>query len=53
MTIVAIRTDKPQAELYILQEDTTLAQIKWTAHRQLLETIHKKLNSLLIKENLR
>lgn len=47
MTILALRTDKPQAELYLYANSQQLAAIKWQAHRELAETIHKKIGKLL------
>lgn len=50
MTIVALRTDNPEAEIYIMQNAAVISQVSWTAHRQLLETIHVKLTEILKKE---
>lgn len=47
MKILAIRTDKPEAELYVYESQKKLAEIKWQAHRQLAKTIHKKINEIL------
>lgn len=47
MLTLAIRTDKPEAELYFFNGDNKLAELKWTAHRQLAETINRKINELL------
>jgi tRNA threonylcarbamoyladenosine biosynthesis protein TsaB len=47
MIILTIRTDKPQAELGLFQDDQQLAYETWLAHRQLAETIHLKIKSLL------
>jgi tRNA threonylcarbamoyladenosine biosynthesis protein TsaB len=48
MLILTIRTDKPEAELGLFDDDKQLAYITWPAHRELSNTIHKKLASLLI-----
>lgn len=47
MLILTIRTDKPEAELGLFDNDTKLAYSTWQAHRQLAETIHKKIQELL------
>lgn len=47
MMILAIRTDKPEAELYLYKDTEQIAVAKWQAHRELAETIHKKLDELL------
>ena len=53
MTVLAIRTDKPEAELYLINEGRIIDEIKWTAHRQLAETIHHKINELLERQVIR
>ena len=45
--ILTIRTDKPEAEIGLFDNSTNLAYNKWEAHRQLSETIHKKIETLL------
>lgn len=47
MIILTMRTDKPDAELGLYDDDTQLTYMTWPAHRQLAETIHTKLNDLL------
>lgn len=47
MLILTIRTDKPEAEIGLYEEDSQLAYETWQAHRQLAETIHTKLSELL------
>jgi tRNA threonylcarbamoyladenosine biosynthesis protein TsaB len=47
MLIVTIRTDKPEAEIGLYNDMTQLEYETWTAHRQLAETIHGKLETLL------
>jgi tRNA threonylcarbamoyladenosine biosynthesis protein TsaB len=44
---LALRTDKPEAELYIFCEGKVVAQIHWEAHRMLAETLHEKVAELL------
>ncbi len=45
--ILTIRTDKPEAEVGLFDSGQKLAYEKWQAHRQLSETIHKKISELL------
>lgn len=46
--ILSIRSDKPEAEIGLFDESgKQLAYETWTAHRQLAETIHKKILDLL------
>lgn len=49
MLTLAIRTDKPEAELFLLQDDRQVASIKWTAHRQLGVSIHQKISEMLLQ----
>lgn len=53
MTILTIRTDKPEAEIGLFNNKTELAYAVWQAHRQLAETLHKKIDELLQKQKLR
>lgn len=45
--ILAIRTDKPQAELYLYANGKQLTAVKWQAHRQLANTLHVQLAKIL------
>ena len=47
MTILTIRSDKPEAEIGLFDYDKKLAYETWQAHRQLAETIHTKIETLL------
>ncbi|HVS58646.1 MAG TPA: tRNA (adenosine(37)-N6)-threonylcarbamoyltransferase complex dimerization subunit type 1 TsaB [Candidatus Saccharimonadales bacterium] len=47
MLIITIRTDKPEAELGLYEDDKQLKYESWLAHRQLAETIHRKIDELL------
>jgi tRNA threonylcarbamoyladenosine biosynthesis protein TsaB len=47
MLILTIRTDKPDAEIGLFEDDKKLAYESWQAHRQLAETIHLKIKQLL------
>jgi tRNA threonylcarbamoyladenosine biosynthesis protein TsaB len=49
MTILTLRTDKPEAEVGIYEDDRQLACSAWHAHRELAETLHTKLSELLEK----
>lgn len=46
--ILAIRTDKPEAEIYLLDDGGAIkAEYKWQAHKELSITILEKINLLL------
>jgi tRNA threonylcarbamoyladenosine biosynthesis protein TsaB len=47
MIILTIRTDKPESEIGLYEDETQLAYETWEAHRQLAETIHNKIQTLL------
>lgn len=47
MFILTIRTDKPEAEIGLYQDETQLAYETWQAHRELSDTLHKKIKALL------
>ena len=49
--IVAIRTDKPDAELYLANNTKIIAEYTWQAHRQLADSIHLKIADLLQSQN--
>ena len=51
MIILTIRTDKPDAEVGLYDGQKQLGYDVWEAHRQLSVTIHKKINTLLVKHN--
>lgn len=51
MAILTIRTDKPEAEIGLYSDNKQLAYEKWQAHRELAETIHSKIATLLQKVN--
>ena len=52
MKILALRTDKPEAELYIYEDKAKLAEIKWTAHWDLAETLNSKIDEILNKSSI-
>ena len=47
MLILTLRTDKPEAEIGLFNDQQQLAYKIWPAHRQLAETIHTQLGDLL------
>jgi tRNA threonylcarbamoyladenosine biosynthesis protein TsaB len=47
MMFLAIRTDKPEAELYLYEGQEQLQALKWQAHRELSLTIHKKMDEVI------
>ena len=47
MLILTIRTDKPEAEIGLFNGSEKLTYKTWSAHRQLAESIHKKIHELL------
>ena len=49
--IVAIRTDKPDAELYLANNTKIIAEYTWQAQRQLADSIHLKIADLLQSQN--
>lgn len=51
MLILTLRTDKPEAEIGLFEDNEKLAYEIWQAHRQLAETIHTKIESLLKSQN--
>ena len=51
MIILTLRTDKPEAEIGLYDDQGQLAYETWTAHRQLAETLHSKTLDLLKRQN--
>jgi tRNA threonylcarbamoyladenosine biosynthesis protein TsaB len=47
MLILTIRTDKPEAEIGLFEDESRLAYTAWMAHRELAETIQGKMESML------
>lgn len=47
MLILTIKTDQPQAEIAIFDNQKPLASHSWQAHRQLAESIHTVVNQVL------
>lgn len=53
MIILALRTDKPEAELYLYNDSKKLAEIKWPAHLKLAETLNSKIEEVFTHQNLK
>lgn len=53
MIIIALRTDKPEAEIALYSDEVCLEREVWQAHRQLAETIHIKLDKLMSRHQLK
>lgn len=47
MLYITLRTDKPESEIGLFMNYEQLAYIPWPAHRELAETIHYKLKTIL------
>lgn len=47
MIILTLRTDKPESEIGLYEDEKQLAYDAWEAHRQLAETLHKKMQKIL------
>ena len=45
--ILGIRTDKPEAELYLIEDGKVVDSYNWHAHRQLSDTLLDKIETLL------
>jgi tRNA threonylcarbamoyladenosine biosynthesis protein TsaB len=52
MIILGIRTDKPEAELYLYDGEKQLEALKWQAHRELSSTLHQQINKVLNKSSI-
>jgi tRNA threonylcarbamoyladenosine biosynthesis protein TsaB len=47
MLILTIRTDNPEAEVGLYEDEKQLAYEKWHAHRELSITLHTKIKEIL------
>ena len=47
MIILTIRTDKPEAELGLFNDNEQIDYLTWQAHRELGQTIHSQTKALL------
>ena len=52
MTILALRTDNPTAELYVYSNGQQIAARQWHGHRQLGETLHTTIKEVLAQAGL-
>lgn len=52
MIILAIKTDQPESEFWLLDNHKTLEKVKYLAHQDLARTIHVQISKLLKKQNL-
>ena len=53
MIILTIRTDNPEAEIGVYDDQTQLAHTTWQAHRELAETLHKTIIDTMMKADVR
>lgn len=51
MIILTIRTDKPEAEVGLFDGEKQLGHTTWQAHRQLAETLHRTIETLLTEHH--
>lgn len=47
MLVLTVRTDKPEAEVGLYDSRNQIDYVTWAAHRQLSETLHRKIQALL------
>jgi tRNA threonylcarbamoyladenosine biosynthesis protein TsaB len=50
--ILAIRTDKPEAELYLYQDGKQVDLLTWHAHRELSDTLLLKIDELVDRNDI-
>ncbi|MDB5168940.1 MAG: hypothetical protein JWO41_296 [Candidatus Saccharibacteria bacterium] len=48
MLLLTIRTDKPEAEIGLYNDNTQITYVAWEAHRALAETLHQKIADTLV-----
>lgn len=51
MTILSLKTDSPEAETGLYDDNQHIGHINWQAHRQLAETLHARIALLLSRFN--
>lgn len=51
--ILALRTDKPEAELYLINNNELVKSLKWEAHRELADTLLLKIKEIMDSEGIR
>lgn len=49
--ILALRTDRPEASLSLVEKDKVIYEYAWHAHRELSDTIFKKIEDVLATQN--
>ncbi len=52
MMVLAIRTDQPEAELYVYEGKKKINALKWQAHLKLAETLNGKIEEILNKSSI-
>lgn len=52
MLILTLRTDKPESEIGLYEDERQLVYEVWEAHRRLAETIHQKIEEVLNQQKL-
>lgn len=52
MLILTIRTDKPEAEVGVYDDQQQLIYEVWEAHRRLAETLHQRIDELLSSQGI-
>lgn len=51
MIVLSVKTDQPEAEIALYKDGNKISDIKWTAHRQLADTIHHQIEAILTKND--
>lgn len=51
MLILTLRTDKPESEIGLYLDGDRIAYVSWAAHRQLAETLHRRIEDMLAANN--
>lgn len=51
MIVLTIRSDNPEAEIGLFRHEKEIAYTKWQAHRELSQTIHKKIEEQMRSHN--
>ena len=52
MYILTLRTDKPEAEIGLYEDNEKVDYLKWHAHRELSDTLLSNINNMLIENKL-
>ncbi len=51
MFVLSIKTDNPEAEIGLFEDNSEITHEKWKADRELAETLHIKISDMLRKKN--